>query len=280
MSPEQLRGEPLDVRTDLFSFGLVLYEMATGERAFGGSTVVVAAAGILSQQPPAPRVLRAEVPEGLERSILKTLEKDRALRYQSAGELRADLMDVKRGVVPAHRILGEGGPALVPTVPVGPGAARAASQPRRSRFRSVVFALCLTAITIALVDSLQRDRPKATGNAVARNLIRRARSRRLPRSARRRYRRCCLHRSRHGFRRRPNQTSKRNPRRPTPANRSRQASQMSRPPRTSPVECRLPLRQHRTRDHCQARCPAMRRLPAVRAPLGASGLADLAPRHS
>jgi serine/threonine protein kinase len=70
MSPEQLRGEPLDVRTDLFSFGLVLYEMATGERAFGGSTVVVAAAGILSQQPPAPRVLRADLPEGLERSIL------------------------------------------------------------------------------------------------------------------------------------------------------------------------------------------------------------------
>src|SRR6185436_15172385 len=80
MSPEQLRGEPLDVRTDLFSCGLVLYEMATGERAFGGSTVVVAAAGILSQQPRAPRDVRGELPVRLERAILKALEKDRALR--------------------------------------------------------------------------------------------------------------------------------------------------------------------------------------------------------
>jgi serine/threonine protein kinase len=152
MSPEQLRGEPLDVRTDLFSFGLVLYEMATGERAFGGATVVVAAAGILSQQPPAPRGLRAEVPEGLERSILKALEKDRALRYQSAGEMRAHLLDVKRGVLPA----------FAPTVPVSSGAAQSLSQPGRSRFRSVVFALCLTAIAIALVDWLQGDRPPSS----------------------------------------------------------------------------------------------------------------------
>jgi hypothetical protein len=161
MSPEQLRGEPLDVRTDLFSLGLVLYEMATGERAFGGSTVVVAAAGILSQQPPAPRVLRPDLPEGLEWSILKALEKDRALRYQSASELRADLMDVKRGAVLAHRSPGEGGPAFTPAAPATVGAGQLRSQPKRSRFRSVVFALCLTAIAIALIDSLQRDRPPA-----------------------------------------------------------------------------------------------------------------------
>ena len=152
MSPEQLRGEPLDVRTDLFSFGLVLYEMATGERAFGGSTVVVAAAGILSQQPAAPRVLRPELTEGLERSILKALEKDRALRYQSAGTLRADLMAVKRGVVPA----------FAPAAPSLP--AQRVPKAGRSRFRSVVFALCLTAIAIALVDWFQGDGPP--GNAV------------------------------------------------------------------------------------------------------------------
>jgi serine/threonine protein kinase len=159
MSPEQLRGEPLDVRTDLFSFGLVLYEMATGERAFGGSTVVVAAAGILSQQPPAPRVLRADLSEGLERSILKALEKDRARRYQSASELRADLTDVKRGDVLAHRSLGEGGPAFAGAVPVSSDATRTTPQPSRSRFRSLVFALTLTAVAVALVNWFQRDRP-------------------------------------------------------------------------------------------------------------------------
>ena len=165
MSPEQLRGEPLDVRTDLFSFGLVLYEMATGEKAFGGSTVVVAAAGILSQQPPAPRVLRADLPEGLERSILKALEKDRARRYQAASELRADLMDVKRGDVLAHRSLGEGGPAFARAVPVSSDATQSASsQPGRSRFRSVVFALTLTAIAVALVDWFQGDQPLAPRN--------------------------------------------------------------------------------------------------------------------
>jgi serine/threonine protein kinase len=97
MSPEQLRGEPLDTRTDLFSFGLVLYEMATGQRAFGGSTIAVAAAAILGQQPPPPRTARADLPPRLEQAILKALEKDRAARWQSAAELRGDLIRVKRG---------------------------------------------------------------------------------------------------------------------------------------------------------------------------------------
>ena len=97
MSPEQLRAEPLDVRTDLFSLGLVLYEMATGQRAFPGSTSAVVAAGILNQLPPPPRTLRPDLPERLEEAILKTLEKDLAVRCQSAAELRADLTRVKRG---------------------------------------------------------------------------------------------------------------------------------------------------------------------------------------
>jgi serine/threonine protein kinase len=97
MSPEQLRGEPLDTRTDLFSLGLVLYEMATGQRAFSGSTIAVAAAGILGQQPVPPRTIRAGLPPRLEQAILKALEKDRTERWQSAAELRGDLIRVKRG---------------------------------------------------------------------------------------------------------------------------------------------------------------------------------------
>jgi serine/threonine protein kinase len=96
MSPEQLRAEPLDVRSDLFSFGLVLYEMATGQRAFGGGTSAVVSAAILTQDPAPPRTIRADLPERLEETILKALEKDRNVRCQTAAELRADLLRLKR----------------------------------------------------------------------------------------------------------------------------------------------------------------------------------------
>src|SRR5262245_16185189 len=124
MSPEQLRGEPLDVRTDLFSFGLVLYEMATGARAFEGATVVVAAAGILSQQPRAPREVRADLPVRLEQAILKALEKDRTRRYQSAAELRSDLTLTKREALTAPIRTGEAAPSTVvpPPIPARPPA--------------------------------------------------------------------------------------------------------------------------------------------------------------
>ena len=96
MSPEQLRGEPLDVRSDLFSFGIVLYEMATGQRAFAGATSAVVSAAILTREPPAPTSARPDLPPRLEETILKALEKDRNLRCQTAAELRADLTRLKR----------------------------------------------------------------------------------------------------------------------------------------------------------------------------------------
>ena len=95
MSPEQLRGEEVDARTDLFSFGLVLYEMATGRPAFAGSGAVVGAA-ILHQQPTPLRTIRPDLPEGFEQVVLKALEKDRQLRYQTAADVRADLQRQKR----------------------------------------------------------------------------------------------------------------------------------------------------------------------------------------
>lgn len=96
MSPEQVRGEELDARTDLFSFGLVLYEMATGNQAFPGPTSGVIFDGILNRQPVEPLRLNPILPEELDRILNKALEKDRTLRYQTASDLRADLQRQQR----------------------------------------------------------------------------------------------------------------------------------------------------------------------------------------
>jgi tetratricopeptide (TPR) repeat protein len=96
MSPEQVRGEELDARTDLFSFGVVLYEMVTGVPPFPGETSGVIAEAILNRRPVAPVRLNLDLPAKLEETINKALEKDRKLRYQSAAEIRTDLQRVKR----------------------------------------------------------------------------------------------------------------------------------------------------------------------------------------
>jgi serine/threonine protein kinase/Tol biopolymer transport system component len=96
MSPEQARGEELDGRTDIFSLGAVLYEMATGNLAFPGRTSAVVFKAILDQTPPPPTQVTAFLPPQLDQIVDKALEKDRTLRYQSAADLRTDLLRLRR----------------------------------------------------------------------------------------------------------------------------------------------------------------------------------------
>lgn len=134
MSPEQVRGDEVDQRTDLFNLGLVLYEMATGRRAFAGNTAGVIADGILNRAPiPAGRA-NPELPPKVGEIISKLLEKDRKLRYQSASEVRADLQRLTRDSYSAH---------FGPVSGVGPAAG---SRPRWNKMALAACAVVLAAL--------------------------------------------------------------------------------------------------------------------------------------
>jgi serine/threonine protein kinase/Tfp pilus assembly protein PilF len=104
MSPEQIRGDDLDTRADVFSMGLLIYEMATGQKAFPGSTGGLIIEAILSRPPVPVRNLNPEIPIELEAIINKAIEKDKEKRYQSAAELRSDLQLLKRGFESGHTV--------------------------------------------------------------------------------------------------------------------------------------------------------------------------------
>ena len=130
MSPEQVRGEELDARTDLFSLGAVLYEMVTGVAPFRGEASGVIAEAILNRKPVAPVRLNLDLPTKLEEVINKALEKDRKLRYQSAAEIRTDLQRLKRDSNSGHAAIAE-------------ASVKAAAKSSRFRWSAVIGATIL-----------------------------------------------------------------------------------------------------------------------------------------
>ncbi|MGA8428176.1 MAG: protein kinase [Candidatus Sulfotelmatobacter sp.] len=150
MSPEQALGKNLDARTDVFSFGVVLYEMATGTLPFRGDTTAAIFDSILNKQPAAPLQLNPDLPPELGRIIRKALERDREIRYQSAGEIRADLKGLKRD-------------STSDQVSVAVATAMLSAKPKRRRLWMAATAAGLAAVAAIIWFFIPASAPRVTG---------------------------------------------------------------------------------------------------------------------
>jgi eukaryotic-like serine/threonine-protein kinase len=144
ISPEQVTGKALDSRTDLFSFGIVLYEMATGALPFRGQTSGIIFEAILNRTPPPTVKLNPDIPSGLEQIINKALEKDRNLRYQHAADIRADLKRLKRDT--------DSGRAAAAVL--GPGALEQAEPSISSRRKQWILGIAGALVTILVATTI------------------------------------------------------------------------------------------------------------------------------
>jgi eukaryotic-like serine/threonine-protein kinase len=163
MSPEQVRADELDARTDLFAFGSVMYEMATGEMAFSGSSNGVIFEAILNRMPPPPSVVNATIPPKLDDLISKSLEKERDMRYQTAAELRGDLKRIKRGLESSRVRAGSGsGVVAAASASTGVAAARESLVPRGSVLRVAAAAGGLAFLAGLAAGMLLFQRPVPT----------------------------------------------------------------------------------------------------------------------
>ncbi|HTZ74233.1 MAG TPA: protein kinase [Candidatus Aquilonibacter sp.] len=162
MSPEQVRGDGLDARTDIFSFGILLYEMATGRQAFSGSTGGIIIEAVLTRPPVGVRSINPDIPAGLEEIIDKALRKDREQRYQHVAEMRAEMQRLKREI-DSGSSAGEIGPESATTSntrrvsPTGIQTAARTSTERGSGPRSVRVSKIVDSIAVLPFENASRD---------------------------------------------------------------------------------------------------------------------------